>query len=278
MDCRTCGLWALGLSMTLGSFGCQHLFPSTNTATSKSAEPTVQTSFLQSTKKRKPQAATLVALAKVREDRAGEVKETEVQVKLRDEARELYQEAIKIDAKHLPGYLGLARVYTRLNDYDRAIEIFSKATKQFPKNGQVWHDLAMCHNSRKDWDKGIECLTNALELDPENRQHAQTLGLTLARAGRLEDSLAVLSKGYGEAHAHFTVARMLHHMNQLDSCKEQLRLALQADPDLRPAREMLTALEGPSAPTAQGTPAQGTPALRNAYPVSQASLELKTAQ
>ena len=68
-------------------------------------------------------------------------------------------------------------------------------------------------------------------------------GLTLARAGHYDDSYAGLAKLMGPAKPHFYVARMLHHVNQTDACKQHLRQALEQKPDYGEAREFLTYLE-----------------------------------
>lgn len=250
MDCRI----AL-LVFIFGVSGCQ--LTANNTSPAPPFDPSKSVvAKAKDGPKRKPQPAMLVGLAQVREEQASSLTDSTSQVKMRDEARQLYQEAIKLDPKHLPAYLGLAGVYLRLNDHERAVETCTKALKQFPQDGMLWQQLAMCHNAHKDWDEAIKCLQKALEFEPENMQFAQTLGLTLARAGRIDDSIAVLSKCYGPAHAHFTVARMLHHMDQLEPCKDQLRQALASSPDHQAARDMLAALETPGA----GNPGPAAPA------------------
>lgn len=269
MDCRTAFLLVALVSVG----GCQLFNNNSVKMPQQPAPEPTPTSVISKAKegtKRKPQPATLVTLAKVREEQAETTVETEGQVRLRDEARQLYQEAIKVDPKHMPAYSGLTRVYLRLNEPERAIETCTKAIKQDPKNGAGYIELAMCHNARKDWEQAIKALNKALELDPENRQYLQTLGFTQARAGRFDESVATLSKGYGPAHAHFTVARMLRHMNQLDHCKDQLRRALQADPNHQASRDMLTALETP-----EGTLPAATTAAAAEAAAPQATLDLQ---
>ena len=47
----------------------------------------------------------------------------------------------------------------------------------------------------------------------------------------------------GQAQAHYTVARMLAHLNQTEQSKRHLQIALQYKADLEPARELLVQLE-----------------------------------
>ena len=57
----------------------------------------------------------------------------------------------------------------------------------------------------------VASLTKAIQLDPTNKTLQTRLGLTLARAGRYQDGLNVLSKIMSEAEARFNIARMMKH-------------------------------------------------------------------
>jgi tetratricopeptide (TPR) repeat protein len=107
----------------------------------------------------------------------------------------------------------------------------------------------MCHARKKEWEPALKCLRKAGELDPENRQFSHNLGYCLARSGRYEESLACFTKTDGEAKAHYNLARMLHHMQQDDLSRQYLRTAVEKDPYLIPAKELLAQLEnGVAAP------------------------------
>lgn len=166
--------------------------------------------------------------------------------KIRDNARQAYQQALQLDPSKLEAWGGLARVYTQQGDYERALDTYAKALNRFPKEAPLWHDLAMCHACRKDWPQAISHFQKALELDPENRQYHQHLGFCQARAGRLDDSVATLSRVMGAALAHYQVARMMGHLKQEEPCRRHLQLALQTNPDLQEARQMLTQLDNPT--------------------------------
>jgi tetratricopeptide (TPR) repeat protein len=149
----------------------------------------------------------------------------------------------------LPGYLALAHLYITMEDYPRALATYDKALKKHPNAAEVWHALGMCHARKKDFDPALAALKKALDLDPENRQYAQTLGLCLTRAGRTGEGVACLTKVMHPAEAYYTVARMLHHLQRDDDSKRWAQAALQANPNLAPAREFLAYLENPRAPS-----------------------------
>jgi tetratricopeptide (TPR) repeat protein len=195
-------------------------------------------------KKRLPKPETMVSWAIVREREAEKLNQNPtLQLELREQARRAYNVAISLDANHLPAYAGLARLYDQMEDYDKALETFHKTLERFPKEASLWYDLGMCHCRRKDWTQAIKALQKALDLDPENRQMMQTLGFTLARAGQIDESLVYFRRAVGPAQAHFNVARMLLHTQQVDACKQHLQMALQANPNFEGARQLLLALD-----------------------------------
>ncbi len=196
--------------------------------------------------KRKPSADLLVACGQYAESTAQQPqiapKEREA---LQDKARKVYQQALQLDPEHKGAHDALASVYTDLGEHERALAVYDKAVKKYPKEMKFWCAKGECHCRKKDWAVALECFRKALEIDPEDRQCLTELGLCLARAGKIDESVAYLTKAHGAAQAHFDVARMLRHLKRDEECKRHLLLAVQANPELKSATEMLAQLEAP---------------------------------
>jgi tetratricopeptide (TPR) repeat protein len=174
--------------------------------------------------------------------------------RLNDQARKAYQQALQIDPVNLEALSALSRLYVRIDDHDKAVATYQRAVQAHPKRTELWYELGMCHAQKKEWDLALTHIQKAVELDPENRMYARSFGFCLARAGRIDESVAVFARFDGEATAHYSVARMLHHMSQDEASKEHLRRAIAQAPDLTAARQLLASLErGTSDP--QGVPA-----------------------
>jgi tetratricopeptide (TPR) repeat protein len=181
-----------------------------------------------------------IAFAKFKEDEARTLeREPEQQFKVRDQARMLYQEALQYDAGCLDAYRGLGRVYVDLGDFDRALETLNKAIAKFPKESVFHYELGQLHNRRKEFPEAIQCLNKALEMEPENRVYITTLGFTLARTGQTEQSLVLLARSMGLASAHYNVGRMLLHLQRTEEGMNHLRQAVQLNPNLEAARQLL---------------------------------------
>src|SRR5207253_2655498 len=115
---------------------------------------------------------------------------------------------------------------------------------------------------RKEWEPAGDAMGHAADLEPTNRQYANVLGFCLARAGRYDQSLAYFTRVVGEARAHFNVGRMMMHNGQADAARQQLELALQREPNLAEARELLAQLNRP-----QNRPAQAVVPVQYQEPV-----------
>ena len=243
MDCRQ--TLFVGLVLTCLGMGCVGVGGRREVIAQKPAPAPAPATFAQPApeKKRSPLPSTCVACAVCREREAVKLDhEPAAQRELRDEARRAYQEALRLDPKHLPAHAGLGRLYVQLEDYDRAEETFHKALEKFPKEASLWFDLGMCHCRRKNWLRATESFQTALDLDPENRHFQQTLGFTLARAGMIDQSLKHLTQATGRAQAHYNVGRMLIHLERPDEARTHLEQALQANPNLHAAQTLLNQL------------------------------------
>jgi tetratricopeptide (TPR) repeat protein len=241
MDCRKSFL--LGLCLLGAGAGCltQPTVPGGAAANLKGAD----SRLAREHGKIKPNAETCVAYGKWMESKAGQPGlSPQEQQALRDEARKSYQRAIDLEPSSNKGYVALCEYFMATEDLGRALETCRKGLKRLPKESALWSEQGFCHCRKKDWSAAVESFRKACELDPENREHGTELGLCLARAGRIEESVACLTKVQGAAQAHYNVARMLERLNQPEQSKQHLSLALQLKPDLEPAQQMLARLEG----------------------------------
>lgn len=241
MECRRSLVVALGL-MT-GALGCsltktQPLLPSMD------AVDQAQVRTERKGPPRTPKAETELAYGMFREREARHPRRSAAeQEEMLSQAQRAYQHALKIDPKNLEAAVALARLYDSRGAHDQAVAVYQKAIKVHPKVAGIWADLGMCHARHKEWDPAIRCLHKATELDPEDRQMALNLGYCLARAGHHDESLVCFRKTVGEARAHYNLARMLQHMQQTDLSRYHLQLALQKDPQLAPAQDLLAQLD-----------------------------------
>jgi tetratricopeptide (TPR) repeat protein len=231
------GVWlALGLCGAAG--GCQHQ----EMTLSPGAVPPGAVVKKASTDgpKKVPTTETLVKFGDFRVKEAlGPQYESAQRDGLLDDARKSYQEALKLNAKCVPAYQGLARLYVLQDQNAKAVGLYQKALKVAPKDASVWYDMGLCYKHMQEWDKALEAFRKASELDPENRDYANALGILLARAGRYQESLDCFSRVNGPALAQYKLGVTLHHLQQPELSRKCLEAALELNPQLGQAQSLL---------------------------------------
>jgi tetratricopeptide (TPR) repeat protein len=253
MDCRTIAAAALAFSLC----GCVLTQPETpSTVADPKGPPTKATS-----------AKLALAFANIREKQSQESdRSAETQVKLRAEARNSYQEVLNLDPGNLDAQLGLARLHAHAGNFELAMAVYSKAMPRHAKSPVLWYEKGQCHNRQKDFAEAARCLHKALEIEPENRAVLTTLGLTLARMGREEESLTYLSRASSSALAHYNLARMQLHLGQRDQARSHLNTALRENPNLANARDLLAQLDAPPPNAMPSQPVEAAAAPRPIAP------------
>ncbi len=256
MKPRTQALLVVG--MMLMTTGCQSIVkgpaslfsPPASAAKAGSAEESSFSALATSDGKRMPSARLLAAMAKAKE---GEIQpgkvSPEAQMKIRDEVRQIYQQALQVDPNHLESLRGLANNYTNLEHYDKALVNFRKALAKHPNDATLWLEYGQCLNRQKDFAGALQAFEKGLEIDVENRQLTQHMGFTLARAGQPEKAIGFLTRSMGAPAAYYNVGRMLVHTKQGDLAKVYLRRSLEENPEFEPAKNLLASLSSESATT-----------------------------
>ena len=202
--------------------------------------------------KRNPLPRTEIAFGELKEadaDSDAAKSNPEAQARVRDEARQAYQFALKLDPNNLDAHRHLGRLYVKMGDCERAAETYKKAMAKHPKDAQLWYEMGLCHHRRRDLAESVRCFNKALELDPENRDYHKKLGFTLAWMGRLDEGLAHLTRAHGAALAHCNIARILIEREDRRGAHQHVMIALRENRDLPEAQGLLAWLEGPPRPS-----------------------------
>lgn len=224
--------------------------PKTKTVMPEAGQATVSRAMTASDPKKKepPKASTFVALAQYREQlgQNAELGFGEAE-QLRAQVRAAYHEALRLDPKCTPAYIGLAKTYVAAEDAPQAFEMYQKALEIVPNDANLWFEKGLTQARFKDFDGALASLQKAAQLDPDNRLYSRTVGMTLARAGRFDEARAVFAKCMKEEEAHYTMARMYKHLGRPDEARHEAQLSLRAKPTFMPAHELVAQLNQPSA-------------------------------
>lgn len=256
MDGRT-SYWLLTVPLALFCGGCVTTPTQTTNApppgsktSSTRPDETAKVAKKEDGPKRNPQPATMIGIGKLKEadaDSDSGKKNPEAQAQLRDDARQAYQFALKLDPNNIEAQRCLGKLYAKTGDFNRAFDVFKKALEKHPKDASLWYGLGLCHARHKDFNESIRCLTKAVELEPQNRDCLKMLGISLAWTGQVDPGLAYLTRAQGAAMAHYNIACMFDQKLQPELAKQHCKLARCENGDLlESARDLLAALESPA--------------------------------
>lgn len=165
-----------------------------------------------------------------------------------DTARTLYQKALKQDPNNKTALLGLARFYTQIGEMDKAIDTYQKCLKAHPGDRDVTVAVARVYARAKDFGNAVAWYDQSLKLDPENIVFRKEKAFCLAFGGQWEAALKVFETIMPEAQARYNIARVLEGQNRAEASRQQLHIALQADPNCEDARAFLTQLDSAAQP------------------------------
>lgn len=170
---------------------------------------------------------------------------------LLDRARQRYKAALEQDPDNKAAHIGMSRMYAKSGDKDRAAETLQQAMRRHPDDHDLAHRLAATYIQFADWPAAIVACKKALAGDPENRTYKKTLGYCEAVNGQWEDAFGTMLDVLPEAEARYFLGRVLGDLQKPEEAKQQMELALQADPQFAPAKVYLAKQNNPQASAEQ---------------------------
>ena len=167
-----------------------------------------------------------------------------------------YEQALQTDPQDSRSMVALARTSDRAGDLGRAEAIYSQAAELRPQDAAILNDLGLCYAKQGKLDAAIEVLDRAVRESPNSVRYRNNLATILVNTGRSDAALQQLSSVHGTAVAHYNVGFLLSKRGEAELARRHLTLALQANPQLEPARQVLALLGGPvsNGPTATPNP------------------------
>lgn len=163
-------------------------------------------------------------------------------------AQENYAKALTIEPTNQAALLSMARLHVRQEQYAEAEEMFGKALAGNPQ-ADVYNELASILQKQGRMAEAQSAVQQAIAAEPNSQRFRNNLAGMLVASGRSDEAVQQLSQVFPPAIASYNVA-YLHFANQdLAGAQQYLQTALQADPNLKEARELMDKING--SPTAQ---------------------------
>lgn len=162
-----------------------------------------------------------------------------------DKAEENYQKALGIEPKNGPALASMARLHERRGNKEQAIAAYEQAIAATPNDATLYNDEAMILSGLGRHDEAAAKMRQAIAIHPSNKRFANNLAIVLMNAKQPEQAMAALQQVHRPADAHYNMAYLYAKEQNVALAKQHAMQALQIDPNLAQARQLLDKLGGP---------------------------------
>jgi tetratricopeptide (TPR) repeat protein len=159
-------------------------------------------------------------------------------------ALDSYSRALETEPKNAIALLSMARLYDRQKESGKSIEFYHKTIEAAPSNADACMELGKLYARTGDLASAKTHLSKAVELQPNNKSYRQALAGALLDAGDATSSMSELSQCESPAMAQYQMAYLHFQRKNIPATQEHLSEALKIDPNLKPARDLLTSIGG----------------------------------
>ena len=161
-----------------------------------------------------------------------------------EEAKSAYQEIIQVAPQQAEAHHRLAVLLSHQGECQAAEEYYRQAVQIQPTHARLHGDQGYNYYLQEKWGEAEASLRRAIELDSRLVHARNNLGMLLARTGRQQEAMHQFIKaGCDRAQARANLALAMALEGHIESAREEYQRALQHNPDLKGARDMLAHLE-----------------------------------
>jgi Tfp pilus assembly protein PilF len=158
-----------------------------------------------------------------------------------------YTKALEIEPTNLSALLSTARLYDRQGRAPEAAEFFQKAIKTKPDDAALYNELGLVKAKSGNAAEAEANIQKAIALDPTNSRYRNNLAGILVESGRSDEAVKQLEQVFAPAVANYNVAYLHASKQNIAAAQQHLQLALQIDPNLKEARDLMNRLGGSGA-------------------------------
>lgn len=155
-----------------------------------------------------------------------------------------YTKALETEPNNISALVSTARLYDRQGQSDRAAEFFQKAIKAKPSDATLYNDLGLVYQKQGNVAASKDSLQKAIAMDPKNVRYHNNLASVLVDNGQADEAVKQLAQVHSPAVANYNVAYLHFNKQNIPAAQQHLQVALQQDPNLQPARDLMNRLGG----------------------------------
>ena len=159
-------------------------------------------------------------------------------------ALDSYSKALESEPKNPAALLSTARLFERQGEKDKAVEFYQKAGVVAPNNAAIFADLGNLHARAGNLPAARAELQKAVNLDPKSTSHRSALAGVMLDSGNADAAMAELGQVNSPAMANYQMAYLHFSRKNVPATQQYLGAALQIDPNLKPARDLMVSTGG----------------------------------
>ena len=144
-------------------------------------------------------------------------------------------------------HIEAAKVLSEANDHAAAIVRGRKAVELASRSDYAYYTLGLVYRRAERWPDAADAFTRAVELNAANARARAGLASAALRLGRIDVAAAqfaaMIDLRYQVAPAQFNLGLIAQKRGDSKEAGRRFRLALEADPAFKPARDALAKLK-----------------------------------
>ena len=159
-------------------------------------------------------------------------------------ALDSYSRALEAEANNPVALMSMARLYENQKDTAKSIEFYKKTASVAPNHADAYAELGAVYARSGDLKAAKDELQKAVNLQPKNRTYRSSLAGILLDSGNPQGALDELKQTESSAMAQYQMAYLHFNRKNIPATQQHLNAALQIDPNLKPARDLLASMGG----------------------------------
>ncbi len=153
-----------------------------------------------------------------------------------------YEQALRLDPKHVPSLYRMGVVLTKLKRFDVAVAMWNRYIEATGGIASGYSNLGFCYEMAGNIDAAEEAYKKGLAIDPKSGPCRTNYGLMLARQNRKTEAEVQLSAVLPQAEVNYNLAAVYEQQGALGQAREELKKALEVNPNMTEAQMKLATL------------------------------------
>jgi Tfp pilus assembly protein PilF len=163
------------------------------------------------------------------------------------QAESAFEEALRIDPKHVKSLMNLSRVLIEQKRFDAAIDKLTKAGELDPSSADVHRLLGRSYAAQGKFDHAMDAYRTAIAMDDKDVWSMNNLGLVLIQTGRFDEAVLPLARAVelrkDVAIFQNNLGMALENTGRFTAAAEAYKATLAADPNYAKAQLNLTRVQ-----------------------------------